>query len=44
MSYIEERKNELLDQKEDLYTLMRREIEDVFSKIKEFRAAIADAV
>ena len=44
MEYIEQRKSELLDQKEDLYTLMRREIEEVFSKVTEFRAAIADAV
>lgn len=44
LQYIEERKAALLDQKEDLYTLMRREIEDVFAKIKEFREAIAEAV
>ena len=44
MQYIEQRKSELLDQKEDLYSLMRKEIEEVFSKIKEFRQAIADAV
>jgi hypothetical protein len=44
LQYIEQRKSELLGQKEDLYTLMRREIEEVFAKIQEFRAAIADAV
>jgi hypothetical protein len=44
LQYIEARKAELLGQKEDLYTLMRREIEDVFAKIKEFKAAIAEVV
>jgi hypothetical protein len=38
--YIDDRKKELLDQKEDLYKEMSKEIEDVFEKIKGFKDTI----
>ena len=38
--YIEERKQELLDKKEDLYKEMSKEIEEVFEKIKGFKETI----
>jgi hypothetical protein len=40
MQYIEERKQELLAQREELYKQMRREIDIVFEKVKEFRSTI----
>lgn len=44
MQYIDERKAELLAQKDELYREMGREIEEVFDKVKEFRETIAEAL
>jgi len=44
MQYIEERKAELLAQKDDLYKEMRREIEEVFERVTEFRRTIAEVL
>ena len=42
--YIEERKQELLDKKEDLYKEMSKEIEEVFEKIKGFKETIQEVL
>ena len=42
--YIDDRKKELLDQKEDLYKEMSKEIEDVFEKIKGFKETIQEVL
>mmetsp|Transcript_42575 Transcript_42575/g.65310 ORF Transcript_42575/g.65310 Transcript_42575/m.65310 type:complete len:203 (+) Transcript_42575:1608-2216(+) len=42
--YIEDRRKELLAQKDDLYKEMSKEIEEVFEKIKGFKETIAEVM
>lgn len=44
LHYLEGRRAELLGQKADLHARMQGEIDDVFARIAEFRAGIAEAV